>query len=189
MQPKPKEEKIDHYRPQGEEFDKAYTYDYTSRIDDTTTSMKKVTSEKITVSDTDRPLFEETEKPRYPKHLDVGRIVIEEISEDKKKVTERDGFKRDEVKPRDDKEIKKLYPVRKDLKPQVKQDVIEVGRLNMTDYEKTQHEPERITVEKDRKVTTNRLLTLKAFRNINCKYNMVMNSSLKGKLIFHFRLS
>ena len=155
LQPKPKEERIDQYRPQGEEFDKAYTYDYKSRTDDTKTSMKKVTSEKITVSDTDRPLFEETEKPRHPKHLDVGRIVIEEIPEDKKKVTERDGFKKDEVKPRDDKELKKLHPVRKDLKPQVKQDVIEVGRLDITEYEKTQHEPERITLEKDRKVTTN----------------------------------
>ena len=152
FQPKPKEERIDHYRPQGEDFDKAYTYDYTSRKDDTTTSMKKVTSEKITVSDTDRPLLEETEKPRYPKHLDVGRIVIEEIPEDKKEVTERDGFKRDEVKPRDDKEIKKLHPVRKDLKPQVKQDVIEVGRLDITDYEKTQQPPERITFGKHRKV-------------------------------------
>ena len=155
FQPKPKEERIDQYRPQGEEFDKAYTYDYTSRTDDTTTSMKKVTSEKITFSDTDRPLFEETEKPKYPKHLDVGRIVIEEISEDKKQVTERDGFKKDEVKPSDDKETKKLYPVRKGLKPQVKQDVIEVGRLDITEYEKTQQEPEKITLEKDRKVTRN----------------------------------
>ena len=155
FQLKPKEERIDHYRPQGEEFDKAYTYDYKSRTDDTTTSMKKVTSEKITVSDTDRPLLEETEKPRYPKHLDVGRIVIEEIAEDKKEVTERDGFKRDEVKPRDDKGIKRLHPVRKDLKPQVKQDLIEVGRLDITEYEETQKEPERITFEKDRKVTRN----------------------------------
>ena len=155
FQPKPKEERIGHYRPQGEEFEKAYTCDYTSRTDDTTTSMKKVTSEKITVSDTDRPLFEETEKPTYPKHLDVGRIVIEEIPEDKKEVTERDGLKRDEVKPRDDKEIKKLYPVRKDLKPQVKQDVIEVGRLDITEYEKTRKEPERTTFEKSRKVRTN----------------------------------
>ena len=166
LQPKPKEDRIDHYRPQGEEFDKAYTYDYKSRTDDTTTSMKKVTSEKITVSDTDRPLFEETEKPRHPKHLDVGRIVIEEISEDKKEVTERDGFKKDEVKPRDEKETKKLYPVRKDLKPQVKQDVIEVGRLDITEYEKTQQEPEKITFKKDRKVTTNWPLTLNAFKTV-----------------------
>jgi len=128
--------------------------------------MKKVTSEKITVSDTDRPLLEETEKPRYPKHLDVGRIVIEEVPEDKKEVTERDGFKRDEVKPRDDKEIKKLHPVRKDLKPHVKQDVIEVGRLDITDYEKTQEQPERITFGKHRKV--NKLLNLKAYRKMNC---------------------
>ena len=155
LQPKQKGERIDHYRPQGEEFDKAYTYDYKSRTDDTTTSMKKVTSEKITVSDTDIPLFEETEKPKYPKHLDVGRIVIEEIPEDMKEVTEGAGFRRDEVKRRDEKELKKLHPVRKDLKPQVKQDVIEVGRLDITEYEKTQEEPERITLGKDRKVTTN----------------------------------
>ena len=155
-QGKPKQDKIDHYRPQGEEFDKAYTYDYQSRTDDTRVSQQQVTAEKITVSKTDICRMEETEKPRYPKHLDVGRIVIEEIPEEKKEVTKRDDFKRDEVKPRLDKDTTTLYQVGKDTKQHVKEDVIEVGKLDITDYEKTQKESERVrertTLEKEEKV-------------------------------------
>ena len=155
-QGKPKQEKIDQYRPHGEEFDKAYTYDYTSRTDDTRTSSEEITAEKITVSRKDTTLMEEIEKPRYPKHLDVGRIVIEEIPEEKKEVTKRDDFKRDEVKPRLDKDTTTLYQVGKDTKQHVKEDVIEVGKLDITDYEKTQKESERVrertTLEKEEKV-------------------------------------
>ncbi len=88
---KPKEDRTDHYRPQGEEFDKAYTYDYKSRTDDTVTSDQKVTSEKITISRRDVTHIEETEKPtRYPKDFDIGRIVIEETPEENKELTKRD---------------------------------------------------------------------------------------------------
>ena len=112
--------------------------------------------------------MEEIEKPRYPKHLDVGRIVIEEIPEEKKEVTKRDDFKRDEVKPRDDKDTTTLYRVGKDTKQQVKEDVIEVGRMDVTDYEKTEKEPGRFgkgtsIFEKDRKVTKINLQTAKEF--------------------------
>lgn len=102
------------------------------------------------------PHFEETEKPRYPKDLDVGRIVIEEIAEEKKEVTKRDDFKRDEVKPRYEKHTKKLYRDEKDGKLQLREDVIGVGRLDITEYEKTQREPERVgertTLQREDKV-------------------------------------
>jgi len=100
--------------------------------------------------------MEEIQKPRYPKHVDVGRIVIEEIPEEKEEVIKRDDFKRDEVKPRDEKDTKTLYQVGKDAKQHVKEDVIEIGELDVTDYKKTQKEPQRVrertTLEKEQKV-------------------------------------
>ncbi len=105
--------------------------------------------------------MEETEKPRYPKDIDVGRIVIEELPEEKEQVTRRDVVKRDEVKPkRDDMETR--YEVKKVPRKQVQEEVVKVGRLDITDYEKTQRElgrmEEKTTTftrkfEKDRKVT------------------------------------
>ena len=138
---KPKEERIDEYRPQGDEFDKAYTYDYKSRTDDTEISQKRVTSEKITVSG-DIPRMEETEEPRYPKALDIGRIVIDKMPEEKQPVQKPDIRKRDKVKetrvdmePRDSVEQRQA--------PLVKQEVAKVGRLNITEYEKTPRESDR----------------------------------------------
>ena len=78
--------------------------------------------------------MEETEKPRYPKHLDVGRIVIEETPEEKEEVTRRDVLKRDEVKPRH-KDTEVRYEVERRPKQQ-KEDVVKVGRLDVTDYHK-----------------------------------------------------
>ena len=105
--------------------------------------------------------MEETEKPRYPKDIDVGRIVIEELPEEKEQLTKRDVVNRDEVKPkRDDMETR--YEVKKVPRIQVQEEVVKVGRLDITDYEKTQREPERVQertatftrkFEKDRKVT------------------------------------
>ena len=139
---KPKEERIDEYRTQGEEFDKAYTYDYKYRTDDTEISQKRVTSEKITVSGGDIPRMEETEEPRYSKALDIGRIVIDEMPEEKQPVQKHDIRKRDKVKetrvdmePRDSVEQRQA--------PLVKQEIAKVGRLNITEYEKTPRESDR----------------------------------------------
>ena len=142
LQEKPKEEKIDHYRPQGEEFDKAYTYHQTSRTDDTEVSQKQVAAEKITVSETDICRKEETEKPRYPKHIDVGRIAIEETPEEKE-VIKRDVPRRDVVKPRY-KDTETRYEVERRPKSQGKDDVVKVGRLDVTDYHKKTTESEPI---------------------------------------------
>ena len=65
------------------------------------------------------------------------------------------------MKPkRDDMETR--YEVQKAPRKQVQEEVVKVGRLDITDYEKTRREPERVQertttftrkFEKDRKVT------------------------------------
>jgi hypothetical protein len=156
---RPKQDRIDHYRPQGEEFDKAYTYDYKSHRDDTEIPQQQATTEKITIGRRDITRMEETEKPRYPKDLDIGRIVIEEIPEEMEEVTKPNVVKRDEVKlRREDTETR--YGVEKEHRKQV-QEMVNVGRQDITDYEKTprelEHVEERTTtyterLGKDRKV-------------------------------------
>jgi hypothetical protein len=104
--------------------------------------------------------MEETEKHRYPKDLDIGRIVIEEIPEEKEEVTKHDVLKRDEVKRRHE-DMETRYQVERGPKPQVKEEIIKVGKLDVTDYEKKQREFETVEesatytdrMQKDRKVT------------------------------------
>ena len=139
---KPKEDKIDQYRPQGEEFDKAYTYQHKPRTDDIEVSQQQVTSEKITISRRDITRLEETEKPRYPKDVDIGRIVIEEIPEEMGETTKRDMAKRDEVKPRQ-KDMETRYEIERGPKPQ-KEEIVKVGKLDVTDYEKTSRASELV---------------------------------------------
>jgi hypothetical protein len=104
--------------------------------------------------------MEATEKPRYPKDIDVGRIVIEEIPEEKE-VTKRDIIKRDEVKTKHE-DMETCYAVEKVPRRQAHEDVVKVGRLDITEYEKTKREPESVKdrtttytgrLEKDAKVT------------------------------------
>ena len=132
---KPKEERIHHYRPQGEEFDKAYTYDDISRrTDDTETTQKQVKSEKITVTREDVSRSEEIEKPRYPKAIDVGRIVIDEIPDEKQPSIKSEIPKRDKVmETRVDIEIRDKDKRGPAL--QVKEGLVKVGRLNIAYYE------------------------------------------------------
>jgi hypothetical protein len=89
-----------------------------------------------------------TEKPRYPKDIDVGRIVIEEIPEEKE-VTKRDVIKREEVNPKHE-DMETCYEVEKVPRRQAHEDVVKIGILDITEYEKTQREPESI---KDRTTT------------------------------------
>ena len=144
---KPKEERIDLYRPQGEEFDKAYTYEYTHRTDDTETSEQHGTSEKITVSATGITQMEETERQRYPKDLDIGRIVVEERPEEKQEMPKRDVLKRDVVKPRHE-DMETRYEAERETKrgpkAQVREDLVKVGRLDITDYEKVSRDSEQV---------------------------------------------
>ena len=96
--------------------------------------------------------MEATEKPRYPKDVNVGRIAIEELPEEKE-VTKRDVVKRDEVKPKHQ-DMETCYAVEKIPRRQAHEDVVKVGRLDMTENEKTQSEPEST---KDRTIYTGRL--------------------------------
>ena len=87
--------------------------------------------------------MEETEKPRHPKDLHVGRIVIEEVPEEKTEIDGREVVKRDVVKS-SHLDMKTSYEVENVPREQVKEDVVKVGRLDITDYEKTPRKPERV---------------------------------------------
>ena len=110
-------------------------------------SHQQVTSEKITVSRRDINRFEETDKQRYPKDLDIGRIVIDEIPEEKEEVMKPDAVKRDEIQRSRREDVDTRYEV---SKKQVKEDVVKVGRLDITDYEKTPRESQQV----DERITT-----------------------------------
>ena len=91
--------------------------------------------------------MEETEKPKYTKDFDIGRIVIEEIPEETVEVTRRDIVKKDEVEPRRaDKETR--YEIEQAPRTRAKDEVVKVGRLDITDYEKTQKESEKLEQRK-----------------------------------------
>ena len=87
--------------------------------------------------------MEETEKPRYPKDLNVGRILIEEIPEEKNDVEKHPIVKRDEIKPRRG-DTEPGYNVDTVCRKQVQQDLVKVGRLDISDYEKTPRESRQI---------------------------------------------
>lgn len=143
---------------QGEQFEKAYSYDVRPRREDTEISRQQVTSEKIPVNKRDLTCMEETEKPRYPKDIDVGRIVIEEIPEEKEYVTKLDISKRDEVKSRY-KELETGH--QKVYRQQIREDEVHVGRLDTTGYGETPKDSKQVedtlthidTLGKDPKVS------------------------------------
>jgi hypothetical protein len=91
--------------------------------------------------------MEETEKPKYPRDYDIGRIVIEEVPEEKSDVTERGIVKKDEVGQRyaDD---ETRYEIQKASTTRAKEEVVKVGRLDITDYERTQKESEKLEQRK-----------------------------------------
>ena len=106
----------------------------------------RLKSEKITVSAGDVPRTQETEKPTYPKAIDIGRIVIDEFPEQKEPLQKRDIPTRDKVKE-----------TRLDIEPcdkfdggpimRVKEDAVKVGRLSITDHEITQRESDRPKIQ------------------------------------------
>ena len=148
---KTQKETIEDYRPQGDEFDKAYTYDYKSHMDDTETSQGRVT-EKITVSERDTARIEQTEKRRYPKDFDIGRVVIEEAPEEKEEFPKRELTKKDRVRQKGT-EVTVVqhedYP-----KTCITEDTVKVGKLDVTHLEKSSVDAkaveERIEAYRDR---------------------------------------
>ena len=153
-QEKPKKDRIDHYRPQGEEFDKAYTYDYKSRTDDTEVSPQRVATEKITVDRGDITRMEATEKPRYPKDIDVGRIVIEEIPEEREEIPKHKILRKEHGGPRSTGVTIAQHEVEEHPKTYVTEDVIKVGKLDVIHLEKEMVEAktvqDKIRTYKDR---------------------------------------
>ena len=125
------------------------------------------------------PHLEETEKPRYPKDVNIGRIVIEEIPEEQE-VKKRDTVTRDQVKQRREDKVTG-YDVEEMHRSQVQEDVIKVGRKDVRDYKTQQIEydsegkrrttyTERLT--KDQKVTDKNITFLSNWANffpsLNC---------------------
>lgn len=86
-----------------------------SYLEDSQAPRQRVTTERITVSRHDIAKTEEPDKPKYPKDLDIGRIVIEEIPEEK--VTKRESPKKEHSKPaaRETMKIKETTIPRKEL--------------------------------------------------------------------------
>ena len=85
------------------------------QTDDTKVSRKHITTEKVEVNRGGVTQVEETEKSKYPKEIDVGRIVIEEIPEEKEKMSRRE--------------------VRDVTKDREKDDTVKIGRLDLCDLE------------------------------------------------------
>ena len=139
---KPKEENIEHYRPQGEEFEKAYAYQQKPRRDETEISERRVKSEKITVSGGEIPRTEETNKPTYPKAIDIGRIVINETPKEKQPLQKRDIPKRDKVKETQV-DVQTCDKFDDGSVTHVKEDVVKVGRLNIAEYKIIPSESEK----------------------------------------------
>ena len=95
---------------------------------------KRVRSENIKITEEDIHRSEETEKPRYPKSLDIGRMVIGENPEEKQPVVERRKIKDTPV------DMETCDTIGRGPAPQVKKDMIKVGKINITDYEKKPRE-------------------------------------------------
>ena len=61
---------------------------------------QKVTTEKVVVSRREMVSSEQPQKPAYRKDLDIGRIVIEEIPEEKDKIPEYENIQKKQARPK-----------------------------------------------------------------------------------------
>ena len=134
---KPEERKPDECQVTDLEFGKIS--DIKPRTEDV--PRQQVTTEKVTV---DRREFRssELEKPRYPKDLDIGRIVIEEIPEEDK-VPEHEVVQKQRMRPRRTEMTATQREVEERPEAFVKREDVKVGKLDMSDMERTVIESER----------------------------------------------
>ena len=161
----PEKDTIDRLRVKDVEFDKVrQTKSYT---DDTKISHDKVTSEKVTVSRHDISKTEETEKPRYPKERDIGRIVIEEMPEEKKEIPKEKLVRKEDVKPKTTQLTVTRHHVEDDTSRHVKEDVVKVGKLDVTELDKTPKESRR-----EEKTITTHEETVDGGRKVHPKINI-----------------
>lgn len=123
------------------------------RKEGTKISCEQISREKVTVSRRDTTQSEQIEKPRHLKELDIGRIVIEEISEEKEELQKHDISRKEKVKPVTTDLTGSRYEVEEVSSAQVKKDTITVGKRDLTDIEKTlkesRHAEERVTSYRD----------------------------------------
>ena len=149
---KPDRERIDHLHITDEDFDQiSETKSYKDEI-----SRQQVTTETITVGRGEIGRLEETEKPRYPKDLDVGRIVIEEIPEEKENVPKREVPKKEQIRPKSIEVTATQYEIEERAKTYPEQR--EVGRLVIEELpEKIHKRPQKYpTRPKSTEVTARR---------------------------------
>lgn len=99
------------------------------QTDDTQVSRKQITTEKVAVNRRGVTKLEETKKSKYPKEVDVGRIVIEEIPEEKEQISRRDD------KQRGTDVTLRRQEVRDVTKDREKDDTVKIGRLDLCDLE------------------------------------------------------
>lgn len=136
------EQKIDRLSVEDVEIDKLR--EIKPRRDDTKVSREQVTTEKITVSRRDKTRAEDTEEPRYPKELDIGRIVIEEIPEMKEELPKREISRKKESKLRSTELTVTRREVDEVPRTNVKDDVIKIGKLDVTEIDKVHLESWRV---------------------------------------------
>ena len=111
------------------------------RVDETRASQRQVTTEKVTVTRTDGSRTDEIERRRHPKDYDVGRIVIEEIPEEKEEKPQ--VYRKYQGKPRTTEVTVTMDDVKDVSKTHQKEDVVKVGRLDVHGLEKTPEESRR----------------------------------------------
>ena len=111
------------------------------RVDETRASQRQVTTEKVTVTRTDGSRTDEIEQRRHPKDYDVGRIVIEEIPEEKEEKPQ--VYRKYQGKPRTTEVTVTMDDVKDVSKNYQKEDVVKVGRLDVHGLEKTPEESRR----------------------------------------------
>ena len=111
------------------------------RVDETRASQRQVTTEKVTVTRTDGSRTDEIERRRHPKDYDVGRIVIEEIPEEKEEKPQ--VYRKYQGKPRTTEVTVTMDDVKDVSKTYQKEDVVKVGRLDVHGLEKTPEESRR----------------------------------------------
>ncbi len=107
-------------------------------------SREKVTTEKVTVSRREVRSHEEPKTPTYRKDLDIGRIVINEIPEQKEETPKRDTVQREPIRPKRTAMTISQRDVRERPKKYVSEDVVKVGRLDTTDLERITEESRRV---------------------------------------------
>ena len=136
-------QRVDRLHVEDVDFDKVRQEETKPRKDDTDVSRTQVTTEKIIVSRSDIAPTEDTEKPKYPKDLDIGRIVIEEIPAEKDETLKHDVLPKDVKSKRTDVTVTR-HEVEEFPRTFVEEDVIKVGKLDVTDVEKTLVESGRV---------------------------------------------